>query len=44
MSRRLARGPTPIMAPQRVWDYYCERHRERYGEAFAPNVLPDWDR
>jgi hypothetical protein len=29
---------------QWAWDYYCERHRERYGEAFAPNVLPDWDR
>ena len=28
---------------QWVWDYYCERHAEHYGELFGPNVDPDWD-
>jgi hypothetical protein len=28
---------------QWVWDYYCERHVERYGEYFVPDVNPDWD-
>ena len=29
--------------PQWVWDYYCERHSEKYGSSFAPDVNPDWD-
>jgi hypothetical protein len=29
---------------QWAWDHYCERHLETYGEYFAPDVLPDWDR
>ena len=28
---------------QWVWDYYCARHYERYGEDFGPNVIPGWD-
>jgi hypothetical protein len=28
---------------QWVWDYYCERHLETYGEHFIPNVDPHWD-
>jgi hypothetical protein len=28
---------------QWVWDYYCQRHRERYDEAFLPDVTPGWD-
>jgi len=27
---------------QAFWDYYCERHREKYGKPFEPNVSPDW--
>jgi hypothetical protein len=29
---------------QWVWDYYCQRHLEKYGEPFGPHVIPDWDR
>lgn len=29
---------------QWVWDYYCERHREKYHMPFAPNVIVNWDR
>jgi hypothetical protein len=29
---------------QWVWDFYCERHRERHGEPFGPDVTPGWDR
>jgi hypothetical protein len=32
-----------VYGAQWVWDYYCQRHRERYGEAFLPDVSPDWD-
>ena len=28
---------------QWIWDYYCQRHREKYGEYFRPNVDPAWD-
>ena len=28
---------------QWVWDYYCPRHFERYGEPFGPQVIPHWD-
>ena len=27
---------------QWVWDYYCQRHIEKYGESFVPNVKPHW--
>jgi hypothetical protein len=29
--------------PQWIWDYYCERHREKFGEGFIPDVTPGWD-
>jgi hypothetical protein len=29
--------------PQWIWDYYCERHWEKFGEWFIPNVTPGWD-
>lgn len=28
---------------QAFWDYYCQRHREKYGEPFGPDVIPGWD-
>lgn len=28
---------------QWIWDYYCQRHVEKYGEYFDPDVNPDWD-
>jgi hypothetical protein len=28
---------------QWVWDYYCERHHEKFGEPFIPDVDPNWD-
>lgn len=28
---------------QWVWEDYCERHADHYGELFGPNVDPDWD-
>lgn len=36
--------PDARYSAQWVWDYYCQRHCERYGEAFVPNVDPEWDR
>jgi hypothetical protein len=30
-------------AAQFVWDYYVNRHFEKYGESFAPNADPHWD-
>ncbi|MGE4220475.1 MAG: hypothetical protein AB7G39_13590 [Alphaproteobacteria bacterium] len=24
--------------PQEIWGDYCERHREKYGAPFAPNI------
>ena len=35
--------PDARYSAQWVWDYYCQRHCERYGEPFAPDVDPDWD-
>jgi hypothetical protein len=29
---------------QWVWDCYCQRHLERYGEGFVADVTPGWDR
>src|SRR6266568_3695667 len=28
---------------QWVWEYYCERHLEKYDEYFGPDVIPNWD-
>ncbi len=28
---------------QWVWDYYCQRHVEKYGDPFAPQIDPTWD-
>ena len=28
--------------PQWIWDYYCERHWEKFGEWFIPDVTPGW--
>ena len=28
---------------QWVWDDYCERHYETYGEFFVPDINPNWD-
>jgi hypothetical protein len=28
---------------QWVWDDYCQRHREQYGEGFVCDVTPGWD-
>lgn len=28
---------------QWVWNDYCRRHEEHYGEGFAPDVTPGWD-
>jgi hypothetical protein len=36
--------PDASYGAQWVWDYYCERHRERYGKPFVPDVNPEWDR
>jgi hypothetical protein len=36
--------PDASYGAQWVWDYYCQRHRERYGEPFVPEVNPAWDR
>lgn len=30
-------------AAQFVWDYYCQRHYEKFGESFTPDVDPHWD-
>ena len=30
-------------APQRVWNYYCKRHKQKYREDFVPNVKLTWD-
>jgi hypothetical protein len=27
---------------QAFWGYYCERHREKYGVGFEPDINPDW--
>lgn len=28
---------------QWVWDYYCGRHFEKYGNYFMPDADPNWD-
>jgi hypothetical protein len=46
-----AMGPEPAPYPgwglrhgaQSIWDDYCRRHLEKYGEPFAPDVIPGWD-
>jgi hypothetical protein len=25
------------------WDYYCQRHLEKYGTSFEPDISPTWD-
>jgi hypothetical protein len=32
-----------IYGAQWIWDFYCERHYEKYGQAFTPDVDPHWD-
>ncbi|MGO4831304.1 hypothetical protein AB4144_03245 [Rhizobiaceae sp. 2RAB30] len=32
-----------LYGPQWIWGYYCERHAEKYGKCFEPDVSPDWD-
>jgi len=34
----------PGYGAQWVWIHYCERHREKYGEPFRPDVDPTWHR
>ena len=29
--------------PQRVWEAYCAKHAEKYGQPFEPDVNPHWD-
>jgi hypothetical protein len=28
---------------QVIWDRYCEKHEEKYGDPFRPNVDPHWN-
>jgi hypothetical protein len=28
---------------QAFFDHYCERHREKYGTGFIPDIDPRWD-
>lgn len=28
---------------QAFWGYYCQRHYEKFGESFTPQVDPNWD-
>ena len=32
-----------VYGAQWVWEDYCGRHFDRYGEPFGPDVNPDWD-
>ncbi len=32
-----------IYDAQWIWDFYCERHCEKNGQYFAPDVDPNWD-
>ena len=34
--------PDALCNMQRLWDEYCRRHREKYGEGFPPDVDSDW--
>jgi|EndMetStandDraft_3_1072993.scaffolds.fasta_scaffold23688_4 hypothetical protein len=42
-ARRMGSPPLKFNAPQRVWNYYCKRHKQKYREDFAPNVKSGWD-
>jgi hypothetical protein len=35
--------PDATYGAQWVWDYYCQRHIEKYGAYFEPDVSPTWD-
>jgi hypothetical protein len=35
--------PDATYDAQWVWDHYCGRHCERYGNGFIPNEKPHWD-
>jgi hypothetical protein len=37
-------GADAISDAQWVWEDYCKRHVERYGERFVPDENPNWDR
>lgn len=37
------RLPTKDHWDQVFWDYYSERHREKYGEPFTPDIDQEWD-
>jgi hypothetical protein len=45
-ARQTARQTGPSDAAygaQSVWDDYCQRHQERYGEGFVCDITPGWD-
>lgn len=42
-ARRMGSPPPKFDAAQWVWDHYCERYVETYGEEFLPDISPDWD-
>lgn len=35
--------PDATYDAQWVWEEYCERHHETYGQPFVPDVDPAWD-
>lgn len=35
--------PDASYGAQWVWDYYTQRHLEKYGESFGPDTDPTWD-
>ncbi len=41
--RACARDVAFYNLAQRVWSEYCERHHEKYGKPFLPDVKSDWD-
>ena len=30
-------------AAQWVWNHYCARHAQTYGDGFVPDISPNWD-
>ena len=32
------------ICPQWIWDHYCQRHLEKYGKEFRPDIDQAWDR
>jgi hypothetical protein len=34
--------PAPSTRDQAFWDHYCQRHLEKYGKPFEPDVSRDW--